>query len=143
MKSLLKLSLMVAATALTIASTGSLLAGFAILFVADAVLRSWQPLAQCMTPTLTSGEILMDVIDAFTKRIPALNRMGIQFTPNKFKLNQSYTAQIATVPSVEDVSTTYAVTGQYSRDLLTDVPITVNKHKIGRASCRERVSSPV
>lgn len=83
-------------------------------------------------PTLTSAEILMDVMEAFKKRLPALNRMGTDFRAQSLKLNNSYTAHIATIPTVDDVSTTYATTGNNARDLLTDVPIVVNRHKAVR-----------
>ena len=46
-------------------------------------------------PTLTSAEILMDVMEAFKKRLPALNRMGTDFRAQSLKLNNSYTAYIA------------------------------------------------
>lgn len=80
-------------------------------------------------PTLTTSEVLLDVIKGFAKSFPALNRMGTDFRPDTLKLNQTYTAHIPTIPTVEDVSTTYAVTGQDARSLLVDVPVTVNKHK--------------
>lgn len=83
-------------------------------------------------PTLTSSEILLDVIGAFKANFPALNRMGTDFRTNSLKLNQTYTAHIPTLPSVDDVSTTYATTGNDARSLLVDVPITVNKHKAVR-----------
>jgi hypothetical protein len=82
--------------------------------------------------TLTSAEILMNVIQGFKAWFPALNRMGTDFQANSLKLNQDYTAHIAGVPTVYDVSSTYAVTGNNARDLLTDVPITVNRHKAVR-----------
>lgn len=80
-------------------------------------------------PTLTSTEILNDVLQAFKKSFPALNKMGTDYRTNSLKLNQTYIAHIPTIPVVEDVSTTYAVTGQSARGLLVDVPVTVNKHK--------------
>lgn len=83
-------------------------------------------------PTLTSSEILLDVVKAFTKNFPALNRMGTDFRANSLKLNQTYTAHIPTLPTVDDVSTTYATTGNDARSLLVDVPITVSKHKAVR-----------
>jgi len=81
--------------------------------------------------TLTSAEILADVIQAFAKQFPALNRMGTDFRPGALKLNQTYTAHIPTLPSVEDydVSTGYDTTGNLARSLLVDVPITVDAHK--------------
>ncbi len=80
-------------------------------------------------PTLTTPEILLDVIQGFKKNFPALNRMGTDFRPQSLKKDQTYTAHIPTIPTVDDVSTTYATTGNAARGLLMDVPITVDKHK--------------
>jgi hypothetical protein len=104
------------------------MAAWVVLFVGAAVLSSWRP-APVLQVTLTSAEILMDIIEAFTKWFPALNRMGTEFRAGSLKLNQQYIAHIPSIPSVEDVSSTYALTGQTARSLLTDVPITVDKHK--------------
>lgn len=79
--------------------------------------------------TLTVQEILMDVIEAFAHWFPAVNRIGTEWRPTSLKLNKQYTAHIPSIPSVEDVSTTYALTGQTAKSLLTDVDLTVNKHK--------------
>ena len=80
-------------------------------------------------PTLTSSEILLDVLQSFKRQIPALNRMGTDFRTNSLKKDQTYTAHIPTMPSVDDVTTTYNTTGQDARGLLVDVPVVVNRHK--------------
>ncbi len=80
-------------------------------------------------PTLSVSEITNDVLQAFKKRVPALNRMGTNFNVGSLKLNKTYYSHIPTLPSVDDVSTTYATTGQTARSLLVDVPVVVNKHK--------------
>lgn len=81
-------------------------------------------------PTLTSTEILLDVIDAFAKRIPALTRMGTDWRPKTLKLNQTYTAHVASVPTTESITNAnYAgMTGQTARSLLTDVSVVASKH---------------
>lgn len=83
-----------------------------------------------MPATLTSTEILSDVIKAFAKRFPALNRMGTDFRAERLKLNQTYIAHIAGMPSVSTYSTStgYANGAVEARGLLTDVPITVSNH---------------
>jgi len=83
-----------------------------------------------MATTLTSTEILLDVIDAFAKRIPALTRMGTDFRAQSLKLNQTYTAHVASVPTTENITNAnYAgMTGQTARSLLTDVSVVANKH---------------
>lgn len=80
--------------------------------------------------TLSAPEVCMDVIDAFKKRVPALNKMGTDFTAKALKLNQTYTAHIVSVPATEDVTNAHYgnLTGQTGRSLLTDVPVVVNKH---------------
>lgn len=83
-------------------------------------------------PTLTVEEILADVLDAFKVRVPALNRMGRDFRTGGLKLGQSYKAHIAGIPTVGDYdenSGGYQAGAQSARALLTDVPITVDKHK--------------
>lgn len=83
-------------------------------------------------PTLTVEEILADVIDAFKVRVPAVNRMGRDFRPNGLKLNQTYTAHIAGIPSVTSYDANaggYQANSQSARALLTDVPIVVDQHK--------------
>lgn len=80
--------------------------------------------------TLTSPEILLDVIKAFTKRLPFITRWGTDFRAERLKLNQSYTAHIAGIPSVStyDTTTGYANGATAARGLLTDLPITVDQH---------------
>lgn len=82
-------------------------------------------------PTLVSSEILMDVLQAFKNQIPAINRMGTDFRADSLKLNQTYTAHIAGLPTIAtyDTSTGYANGATAARTLLTDLPITVNQHK--------------
>lgn len=85
---------------------------------------------QCNMPTLTASEVLIDVIDAFVKKLPMLKYMGTDFRPSTLKLNQTYTAHVPSVPSVESVSSGdySALTGATARSLLTDVPVTVDQH---------------
>lgn len=49
--------------------------------------------------TLTSSQILLDVIGAFRKRFPAINMFGAQWTAQTLKLNKKYTAHIASYGS--------------------------------------------
>jgi hypothetical protein len=49
--------------------------------------------------TLTSPQILLDVIGAFRKRFPAINMFGAQWTAQTLKLNKKYTAHIASYGS--------------------------------------------
>lgn len=81
--------------------------------------------------TLTSTEVLADVLDAFKTRVPALNRFGTDFGSGVLKLNQTYIAHVAGIPTI---STYNAASGGYangavdSRGLLIDVPVVVSNH---------------
>ena len=124
----LLLALAILAVTASLAMAGQVLPAAVFFFVAGNLLA--QPSAQGhLCVTLTSTEILADVIRAFKKRVPGINRMGTEFRAAQLKLNQTYIAHIPSLPSVEDVSSTYAVTGQTARSLLTDVPVVVDKRK--------------
>lgn len=78
-------------------------------------------------PTLSSPEILLDVVRAFRQSIPAVNLLGRNFSQTGLKLNKQYTAHVAGVATTEAVTSTYAVTGNNARNLLSDIPVTVDK----------------
>lgn len=82
-----------------------------------------------MATTLQSGELLLDVIKAFAIQCPAARMLGGQFAKDGLKYGKTYTPHIASLPSAENVTTTYDVTGSDARDLLTDIPITINKRQ--------------
>lgn len=81
-------------------------------------------------PTLSVQEIVIDVIDAFTKQLPMLPYIGADWRKTGLKLNKKYTAHVVSVPAVETISDAdySAMTGQTARSLLTDVDVTVDKH---------------
>ena len=126
MKLALAVSIIVAS--LYLAVLHSLPAGLITFCVGLAALDHRAPSSE-LCVTLTSREILSDVIAAFRKNFPFLHRMGTNFSPTSLKLNKQYTAHIPSIPTVEDVSTTYATTGNNARSLLTDVDITISAHK--------------
>jgi hypothetical protein len=99
------------------------------LFLAGHAIASWNAVGPRLCVTLTSTEILRDVIKSFKKTFPALNRMGNEFRATSLKLDQQYIAHIPTLPTVEDVTATYATTGQTARSLLVDVPVTVSRRR--------------
>ena len=123
----LALSFLVLAFTAVLACTGQFAAA-AMVFCFGTVALARQTPHLCVT--LSSPEVCMDVIDAFKKRVPALNKMGTEFTAKQLKLNQTYTAHIVSVPATEDVTNAnYGnLTGQTGRSLLTDVPVVVDKH---------------
>lgn len=80
--------------------------------------------------TLTTPQLLMDVVGAFKKRFPALKFMGTEFRGAPLKLNQKYTAHIATfgTASTYDTTTGYANGANTARNGLADVSVVVNQH---------------
>lgn len=81
--------------------------------------------------TLVTQELLLEIIKSFTKRLPMLGRMGTDFRTSKVVKNKTYTAHIATLPTIADVdsSTGYVNGAQEASSLLTDVDIKVDSHK--------------
>ncbi len=123
------LALLVLATVALVATVGQgFLVAAIVLFVAGNALTRPDPHGR-LCATLSSTEILRMVIASFKKNFPALNRMGSQFVATSLKLDKQYIAHIPTLPTVEDVTTTYAVTGQTGKSLLVDVPVTVNRRR--------------
>lgn len=82
------------------------------------------------TATLTSQEILRDVIKGFVKWFPGFGMIGGEFRATKLKLNQRYTAHIPSIPatSTYDATTGYANGATNIRTLLQDVDVVVNNH---------------
>lgn len=129
---ILSFFLLLVCTTLTALQSGPYPAAL-LLFVGTHFLApsAWRFAPRLCTPTLTSTEILMDVIKAFAKAFPALNRMGLDFRVQALKLNQAYIAHIPTLPSISsyDPTTGYANGATGARSLLVDLPILVDTHK--------------
>lgn len=81
-------------------------------------------------PTLTTPQLLQDVIGAFRKRFPLLSRIGSDWKGTPLKLNQKYIAHIATygTASTYDATTGYANGANSARNGLVDVPVVVDQH---------------
>jgi hypothetical protein len=78
-------------------------------------------------PVLTSTEILADVIRSFKKSIPLALNFSKNFQTSGVLRGKPYIGHVATLPTAENVTTTYAVTGNDARNLLTDVSVTVDR----------------
>jgi len=83
-----------------------------------------------MATNLAPSEILVDTMDAFKKRVPALGMMSTTFTDQRIRKGQTVRGHIRTLPSVGD----YGANGYFSNTndaqaLLTDVDITCDQHK--------------
>ena len=81
--------------------------------------------------TRTVNKVLADVISAFKTRTPALRAMGGNFGSDPLYLGQTSIAHIESLPTAADYdgTTGYANGATEARDLLTDVPITIDSHK--------------
>jgi membrane protein implicated in regulation of membrane protease activity len=77
------------------------------------------------TPTLTVQQLLLDVISAFRKQVPAISMFGAQWTAKPLKLNGKYTAQIAVYGSAStyDPTTGYWNGANTARNGLVDVDV--------------------
>lgn len=82
-------------------------------------------------PTLTVPEILSDVLDAFKTRTPGLNFFSTDFSSDQAKYGQQVIAHLPQLPTAYDHSAAngYSNNAQNARDLLEDVPITINAWK--------------
>jgi hypothetical protein len=79
--------------------------------------------------TVTSQQILLDVIGAFKKRFPAINMFGAQWRAQPLKLNKKHTAQIASYGSAStyDATTGYANGANTARNGLIDVDVVTDQ----------------
>lgn len=81
--------------------------------------------------TLSTAELIMDVIDAFKVRFPQLGLFGTDFSNKSAKLDQQLIARIGSVPGVQDYDATtgYTANAANANGLTVDVPVTLDRHK--------------
>lgn len=85
-----------------------------------------------MALTLSTGQILDLVMNAFKVRLPFLvGAFATDFSAEQAKLNQTVLARIAGLPTVQDYDATtgYKANAAESKYLLNDVPVVINRHK--------------
>lgn len=128
------IALLTVACTILFAVGGNYFASAATLFLVGNALA---PQSAKLCVTLTTSEVLMDIIGAFFKSVPAINRMGSEWTGKVLKRAQTYIAHIAAMPTVgrHDDTLGYAITGtgyNEARGLLTDVAITIDTHVVCR-----------
>jgi hypothetical protein len=85
-----------------------------------------------MSLTLSTTQILELVMDAFKVRLPFLCvAFATDFSSERAKFNQTVNARIAGLPTVQDYdgTTGYKANAAEAKSLLTDVPVTINRHK--------------
>lgn len=81
--------------------------------------------------TLSTTELITDVIDAFKVRFPLMSAIGTDFSSDEAKLGQTITGRILSLPSVQDYDGTdgYKASSASANSLTTDVSVTLNRHK--------------
>lgn len=85
-----------------------------------------------MALTLSTGQILDLVMDAFKVRLPFLvGAFSTDFSSEQAKLNQTVIAHIAGLPTVRDydAATGYKANAAEATSLISDVPVVINRHK--------------
>jgi hypothetical protein len=114
-----------------IAMNHGVMAAWVTLFVGGAVLSPWQPTA-VLQVTLTPTIILQRTIAAFAVRCPAIMLFASEFTTERLKKDQQAIAHIRVRPtdSTYDANNGgYKAGANSTRDLLVDVPLTMDQHK--------------
>lgn len=107
------------------------LAGWVALFIVSALLTPLPTSGFCYTPTLTTAEIVSDVFEAFRKMVVALRFLATDFSSVRAKYNQQIIAHVAALPTVvaHDTVNGFFNSPQSAKDLLTDVPLTMDTWK--------------
>lgn len=97
----------------------------------NSIALAFKPVDYKLGPTLTSTDILLDVIDAFAQSFPPLNSLGMDFKKKPVKKDEQLTAHIHTLPTVAtyDAVTGYRNGAQQARSLLVDVDVKADQHK--------------
>lgn len=80
------------------------------------------------TVTLTPTILLQQTMRKLFVKVPALMFFASEFTTERVKRNQVVTGKIRLRPTASEYDTTYKTGAQETRDLLLDVPFTMDKH---------------
>jgi len=130
------LAILTVITVAIIACLGHPVIAAATLLTVDIFLRSADPRGALQMPTLSATEIGLAVIRAFAKEVPAARLLGSDFRTGQaggngekapLKYNKTQIAHIAALPTAEAITSTYAVTGNNARNLLSDIPVLVDQ----------------
>lgn len=109
--------------------SAGLVAGAASLFVLGNAVA---PRSARVCATLTATEILTDTIAAIRVMVPMLFQFSTRFTADRVALNGTVTGHIRTLPTAQDYNAGqggYKNGANAGENLLTDIPVVVNKHK--------------
>jgi hypothetical protein len=120
------------AISLLVGVTHGLMAGLSVYCVANCLALTFAPapISHTFGVTLTTPQLMLDVYTAFRKFFPAFSSLGTEWRASPLKLNQKYTAHIASYGSAStyDSSTGYANGANTARNGLVDVNVVVNQH---------------
>lgn len=81
--------------------------------------------------TLSTTELITDVIDAFKVRFPLMSAIGTDFSSDEAKLGQTIRGRVLSLPSVQEYNGTdgYKSNSVSANSLTTDVDVTLNRHR--------------
>lgn len=81
--------------------------------------------------TLTTAEILLEIIEAFKVRFPFYRVLTTDFSSESMDYLQQVIARVSLVPTVRDYDATtgYKANAAEANALSEDVPVTLNRHK--------------
>lgn len=84
-----------------------------------------------MAATLSTAEIITDVLEAFKTRFPMIRNFSTDFSRDQVKFNQQVIARIQSLPTVQDYDATngYEANAAEANNLVADVPVTIDRHK--------------
>jgi hypothetical protein len=84
-----------------------------------------------MSATLNTTILLQQIIDAFKTRLAPLNALSLDLSGPAVKFGDTVRAGIRQLPTVRsyDATTGYRANAADAKDLVVDVPVTINQHK--------------
>lgn len=84
-----------------------------------------------MPATLSTNQLVNDVIDAFKVQFPVFRSMGTDFATGQAKLGQQVIARVSKVPTAAtyDATTGYKNGATSANSTVEDVTVTLNQHK--------------
>lgn len=125
------LSLLLFALTISVAAVHGIAPAAVCLFLGSAALISTPqgvPLGSFCTITLTPTVLLQQTMRKLFVKVPALNFFASEFTTERMKKGQQVIGKIRLRPTASEYDTTYKTGAQETRDLLLDVPFTMDKH---------------
>lgn len=89
---------------------------------------SFAPRGAFCTVTLTPTILLQQTMRKLFVRVPILNFFAHEFTTQRLKKGQNVIGKIRLRPTTSEYDTTYKTGAQETRDLLLDVPFSMDQH---------------